>query len=354
MRNLIIYLAVFLCSIANSLQAQESFEARAKAIATNIEKITKEEKEALKKQVEEVNVALGKNSITQQQADEKKMQLATTSANNIESRIAVEESKLSELVKEKVEGKLALNNNENAKKKKLYSISYGGDNAKKKDSIRENTSEKRTTSQIVIATGFNNLVTNGRIANSDFGYLRSEFLEWGYTHNTRLLESNNLLHLKYGFSFMYNTLTPTNNRSFEVNGDQTNLVTNQFKLRKNDSYFKNVFITIPLHLEFDFSKSKTINDKVFFRSHRGFRLGIGGFVGYNTNAKQFLSYDLDGHHVNVKQKGNWNTNDWNYGLSSYIGYGQISLYAKYDLNPMFKNNPVKQNNISLGIRLDLN
>ncbi|WP_230959145.1 hypothetical protein [Flavobacterium psychrophilum] len=104
MRNLIIYLAVFLCSIANSLQAQESFEARAKAIATNIEKITKEEKEALKKQVEEVNVALGKNSITQQQADEKKMQLATTSANNIESRIAVEESKLSELVKEKVEG----------------------------------------------------------------------------------------------------------------------------------------------------------------------------------------------------------------------------------------------------------
>ncbi|AIJ37210.1 hypothetical protein ACKUCE_07280 [Flavobacterium psychrophilum] len=351
MRNLIIYLAVFLCSIANSLQAQESFEARAKAIATNIEKITKEEKEALKKQVEEVNVALGKNSITQQQADEKKMQLATTSANNIESRIAVEESKLSELVKEKVEGNVG-NVDTTRVFGRVLSISILDKEKKKK--YKNESSEKRTTSQIVIATGFNNLVTNGRIANSDFGYLRSEFLEWGYTHNTRLLESNNLLHLKYGFSFMYNTLTPTNNRSFEVNGDQTNLVTNQFKLRKNDSYFKNVFITIPLHLEFDFSKSKTINDKVFFRSHRGFRLGIGGFVGYNTNAKQFLSYDLDGHHVNVKQKGNWNTNDWNYGLSSYIGYGQIGLYAKYDLNPMFKNNPVKQNNISLGIRLDLN
>ncbi|ELY2016447.1 hypothetical protein SL053_000316 [Flavobacterium psychrophilum] len=351
MRNLIIYLAVFLCSIANSLQAQESFEARAKAIATNIEKITKEEKEALKKQVEEVNVALGKNSITQQQADEKKMQLATTSANNIESRIAVEESKLSELVKEKVEGNVG-NVDTTRVFGRVLSISILDKEKKKK--YKNESSEKRTTSQIVIATGFNNLVTNGRIANSDFGYLRSEFLEWGYTHNTRLLESNNLLHLKYGFSFMYNTLTPTNNRSFEVNGDHTNLVTNQFKLRKNDSYFKNVFITIPLHLEFDFSKSKTINDKVFFRSHRGFRLGIGGFVGYNTNAKQFLSYDLDGHHVNVKQKGNWNTNDWNYGLSSYIGYGQISLYAKYDLNPMFKNNPVKQNNISLGIRLDLN
>ncbi|MCB6087233.1 hypothetical protein [Flavobacterium psychrophilum] len=351
MRNLIIYLTVFLCSIASSLQAQESFEARAKAIATNIEKITKEEKEALKKQVEEVNVALGKNSITQQQADEKKMQLATTSANNIESRIAVEESKLSELVKEKVEGNVG-NVDTTRVFGRVLSISILDKEKKKK--YKNESSEKRTTSQIVIATGFNNLVTNGRIANSDFGYLRSEFLEWGYTHNTRLLESNNLLHLKYGFSFMYNTLTPTNNRSFEVNGDQTNLVTNQFKLRKNDSYFKNVFITIPLHLEFDFSKNKIVNDKIIFRSHRGFRLGIGGFVGYNTNAKQFLSYDLDGHRVSVKQKGNWNTNDWNYGLSSYIGYGQISLYAKYDLNPMFKNNPVKQNNISLGIRLDLN
>ncbi|EKT4501597.1 hypothetical protein AAIP31_001139 [Flavobacterium psychrophilum] len=351
MRNLIIYLAVFLYSIANSLQAQESFEARAKAIASNIEKITKEEKEALKKQVEEVNVALGKNSITQQQADEKKMQLATTSANNIESRIAVEESKLSELVKEKVEGNVG-NVDTTRVFGRVLSISILDKEKKKK--YKNESSEKRTTSQIVIATGFNNLVTNGRIANSDFGYLRSEFLEWGYTHNTRLLESNNLLHLKYGFSFMYNTLTPTNNRSFEVNGDQTNLVTNQFKLRKNDSYFKNVFITIPLHLEFDFSKNKIVNDKIIFRSHRGFRLGIGGFVGYNTNAKQFLSYDLDGHRVSVKQKGNWNTNDWNYGLSSYIGYGQISLYAKYDLNPMFKNNPVKQNNISLGIRLDLN
>ncbi|ELY2009129.1 hypothetical protein SL057_000143 [Flavobacterium psychrophilum] len=351
MRNLIIYLTVFLCSIASSLQAQESFEARAKAIATNIEKITKEEKEALKKQVEEVNVALGKNSITQQQADEKKMQLATTSANNIESRIAVEESKLSELVKEKVEGNVG-NVDTTRVFGRVLSISILDKEKKKK--YKNESSEKRTTSQIVIATGFNNLVTNGRIANSDFGYLRSEFLEWGYTHNTRLLESNNLLHLKYGFSFMYNTLTPTNNRSFEVNGDQTNLVTNQFKLRKNDSYFKNVFITIPLHLEFDFSKNKIVNDKIIFRSHEGFRLGIGGFVGYNTNAKQFLSYDLDGHRVSVKQKGNWNTNDWNYGLSSYIGYGQISLYAKYDLNPMFKNNPVKQNNISLGIRLDLN
>ena len=37
-----------------------------------------------------------------------------------------------------------------------------------------------------------------------------------------------------------------------------------------------------------------------------------------------------------------------------IGFNKFSLYAKYDLNPMFKNNPAKQNNISLGVRFDMN
>ena len=351
MRNLIIYLAVFLCSIANSLYAQESFEVRAKAIASNIENITKEEKKALKIQVEKVNVELDKNSITKEQADEKKMQFATTSVNNIENRIAVEQEKLNSLVKEKVEGYVG-NVDTTRVFGRVLSISILEKEKKKK--YKNESSEKRTTSQIVLATGFNNLVTNGMIANSDYGYLRSQFLEWGYTHNSRLLQNNNLLHLKYGVSFVYNTLTPTNNRSFEVAGNQTNLVTSPFSLRKNESHFKNVFVAIPLHFELDFSKSKTINSKKIFKSHEGFRLGIGGFVGYNINAKQFSSYNLDNHRVRTIQKGGWNTSDWNYGLSSYIGFGQISLYAKYDLNPMFKNNPAKQNNISLGVRFDMN
>ena len=55
----------------------------------------------------------------------------------------------------------------------------------------------------------------------------------------------------------------------------------------------------------------------------------------------------------VKQKGDFNASDFLYGLSAYIGYENISLYMKYDLNPMFKNNAIDQNNISFGIRLDL-
>ena len=97
-----------------------------------------------------------------------------------------------------------------------------------------------------------------------------------------------------------------------------------------------------------------MDDKKVFKSHTGARFGIGGFVGVNTNSKQFIEYEQNGYKFKEKQKGDFNVNDFTYGVSTYIGYRATSLYLKYDLNPIFKNNPVNQNNISLGIRFDWN
>lgn len=154
---------------------------------------------------------------------------------------------------------------------------------------------------------------------------------------------------------MYNILHATDNRYFVDNGATTDLAVYPLGLRAKDSYFKNVFLTVPVHLEFDFSKTTVGEDgKKKFCSHNGFRVGLGGYVGYNTNSKQFLSYKIDGYRYNVRQKGNWNVDDFNYGVSAYIGYKETSLYVKYDLSPMFKDNAVDQHNISAGVRFDLN
>jgi hypothetical protein len=347
MRNFTIYLAFAVCLLASKLTAQESFEYKARIIAEKIENITKEEKASLKKEVEEVNKELENGSINTQQSDEKKINLAESRAKNIETRVALEEAKLSALVKEKVDGKLK----ENDTIKGRYSFSIPG--FKIKDNNKRDL-ESRTTSQFIFAGGFNNLVTDGSVANSDFRYLRSVFYEWGLTYNSRLLKNNNLLHLKYGVTWVYNILSATDNRYFVENGDQTVLQTFPVNLKNNRTYFKNVFVTVPVFLEFDFSKNETRDGKKVFKIQKGFRLGVGGFVGYNTNSKQFLAYNSDGHKIEERQKGNWNINDWNYGLSAYFGYKNKSLYLKYDLNPMFKDNVVKQNNISLGVRFDLN
>ena len=353
MKNFTLYLAIAACLVASKLSAQDSFESKAKAIAEKIENITKDEKAALKAELEAVNKDLENNVITKAQADEKKMQLAETRSKNIETKINEAQEELKNLVQQKVDGKIK---DEYVAGK--FSIIFKSPRNKEKnkkylDSISNNRSERRTTSQFVFAAGVNNLVTNGSAANSDYRYWGSHFYEWGFTNNTRLFKNDNLLHLKYGISVMYNNLRPTNNRLFVANGLQTDLVTSSVNL--SESRFRNVYVTAPVHLEFDFTKSKTnAEGKRLFRTHESIRFGIGGYAGFRVKSKQILEYNENGHDVTVKEKGGFNTNDFIYGVSTYLGYGATSLYLKYDLNTLFKDNAVKQNNISLGVRFDLN
>lgn len=352
MQKIIFYAVAMLCLFATRVFAQETFEQRAKGIAQRIEEITKEEKDALKTEVEAVNKQLESGEITEQEADERKSQLAESRAKSIEYRVGVEETKLTDLVKEKVDGKVEYDDRRpfilfaksNAKKSEYYK--------KWRDSIR---GYGRTTSQFVVAFGLNNALTEGDVSSvegSDYRVWGSHFYEWGFTLNTRIAKNNNLLHAKYGLSLMYNNLRPTDNRSFVVNGDQTDLVRNPINLK--DSRFRNVYLVAPVHLELDFTKKRVTEKRTYYRSHESFRLGVGGYLGVNVKSKQILRYETDDHNVKERIKGDFNVNDFIYGLSAYVGYGQISLYAKYDLNTIFRDNVVDQNNVSVGLRFDFN
>ncbi|GAA4765372.1 MULTISPECIES: hypothetical protein [Flavobacterium] len=344
MKNFIIYVSILILTTTVKMFGQETFEGKAKAIASQIEKITKEEKALLKLQVEDINKELENGIINREQADEKKLKLAEKSASKIENRVAAEEMKLTALVKEKVEGRITYLDTTNPRRPSIRI------NFRNKDTTK--VSEKRTTSQFVFAAGVNNLVTNKAVAHSDYRYWGSHFYEIGVSYNTRILKNDNLLHFKYGLSLQYNNLRPTDNRYFVENGKQTNLQTAAIKL--DDSRLRNVNIVAPLYLEFDFSGNKNHNDKPFFQTHKSVRVGLGGFAGFNVKTKQIIKYEENGHDYTQKEKGSFNTNDFVYGVGAYFGYKETSLYVKYDLNPLFKNNVVDQNNISLGVRFDLN
>ena len=342
-----------------------SFEKRAKAIGGAIKEITDKEKTALKTAVDSIDAQVENGNLTAEFAKDLKLKKATEHAGNIDKRVAIEEGKLNQLVKEQVDGRIE---EETGKKRGGTMLIIGGSN----EAIGENKTEinltsfkvyngqedkinrhyKRTTSQVVFATGFNNLVTDQRVQNSDFRYLGSHFYEWGLTLNSRIFKETNFLHAKYGLSLMYNNLRSTDNRSFVVNGNQTNLEVNP--INYEDSRFRTVSLVIPLHLEFDFSKAKEIDGKQYFKTHDSFRLGIGGYFGTNIKSKQITTYDDDNYKSREKVKGDFNVNSFVYGLSTYVGYKATSLYLKYDLNPLFTNNTIKQNNASLGVRFDFN
>lgn len=344
MKNFTFYLTGFLLLFITEIFAQETFESRAKQIASKIESITKEEKAALKTEVEAVNQALDKKEITPQQADVQKQQLADARAKNIETRIAQVQDELKDLVQEKVDGKIKEEDSS-----RTFVFRFDNKRSKKRD----RDGERRTTSQFVFAFGLNNLVTDKQLAHSDYRFWGSHFYEWGFTSNTRIFKNNNLLHAKYGLSLMYNNLRPTENRYFKETGNQTTLETSPIHL--NDSRFRNVYVVIPAHLEFDFSKKEMKDDKRIFRTHQGFRVGLGGYFGANIKSKQILKFeDEDGNKVKQKTKGDFNVNDFIYGASAYIGYKEVALYAKYDISPLFADNAVDQNNISFGVRFDFN
>ncbi|QZK91273.1 hypothetical protein K5V07_12530 [Flavobacterium sp. CHNK8] len=341
------------------------FETRAKAIGNEIKSITSSEKNALKKEIEQIDKDLDNKVITKEQADDLKLKKAAVHAANIDSKVSVQEEKLNQLVQDKVDGKVqdakdtrsggrmvifGTNSEELGPNQTEFNISslkvYNGQEDK------DERQSKRTTSQFVFAAGLNNVITDGEVKKSDFRYLGSHFYEIGVSYNSRLLNNSNLLHAKYGLSVMYNNLRPTDNRSFEVNGNQTNLTVNPIELK--DSRFRNVSLVFPLHLEFDFTKPEVKNDKTYFKSHQSVRVGLGGYAGVNLKTKQILQYENSDLKSTEKTKGDFNTGDFVYGLSTYIGYKATSLYLKYDLNPLFKDNAVKQNNVSLGLRFDFN
>jgi hypothetical protein len=347
MRNFTIYLAALFCLLASKMIGQESFEKRAKVIAMRIEKITKEEKTALKEEIEAVNLQLQAGTITKEKADEKKKVLAEARAINIEARVAKEQEQLNELVQQKVDGKIKEDSI-----RPSFTIFLSEDFDFKNKKKGKKLGEKRTTSQFVFAAGLNNVMVNGKLQDKDFRFMGSHFYEWGTTYNTRILKNHNLLHFKYGMSVMYNNLRPTENRTFVVNGNQTNLEVYSKDL--NESRLRNVYLVVPMHLEFDFSGSTMNDDKRQFRTHKSVRFGVGGYAGINLKSKQKLEYRENDETVYQKTKGDFNTSNFIYGLSSYIGYKATSLYVKYDLNPLFENNTIDQNNISMGIRFDFN
>ncbi len=367
MQKIIFYAGIFLLTLISKGIAQEnSFEGRAKLISKRIDSIVKAEKEALKEQVYIIDKNLEEGIINKSEAMNLKQKAADDSAKAIEEKVSLEQQKLEILIQDKINGLVQY---DTVKKRSGTTIIIGSSSDSisdvteinlgsfkiyngEKEKIRRKS--KRTTSQFVFAGGLNNLITEGEdFENSDFRVWGSHFYEWGLTYNTRIFQNNNLLHAKYGFSVMYNNLRPTENRYFVKNGGQTELQTGAVDF--NESRIRNVYLVAPLHLEFDFTPKKTNKEgNTYFRTHESFRLGVGGYGGVRIKTKQILKYEIDDTKVKDKQKGDFNMSNYIYGLSAYIGYRQTSIYVKYDLNPVFKNNAVDQNNISLGVRFDFN
>lgn len=327
---------MMLCIAAQSI-AQE--EVKKDSVTTEmqqrIDKVVTKQKELMKVEVEKVNTKLDNGDISYENASLQKKEIAKKYALEIQKRVTD--------IKNGTEG---LDGN--------YSLIIGGEGfislKSKSDTIRKR--DRRTYSDIVLAVGFNNTLQKGRSLNdSDYKAAGSRFFELGFAWRTRVFKESNWLRFKYGVSLQYNSLKPKDNQYFVKDGDETLLEVFPHELRKSKIRFTN--LVVPIH--FEFGPSKKIEREHYFRysTRKKFKIGLGGYTGLRIGAKQKLKYSVDGDRERDKQKNDFNANDFVYGLSGYLSWGGIGLYTKYDLNPLFASPNVKQNNISLGIRFDM-
>jgi len=339
MKIITICVGILLLSFGmQDLQAQEEkVPQKTERLEQQKEQIIAEEKAALKKSLEAISLQLENSEISSVEADRLREEAAKKHALNIDNRLAIAENEI----------EWQLRNDEEITEKTVKNI-HSEKGIKEEGKTRGN----RTTSQLVIAAGFNNALKDGQSLNdSDFKLGGSRFFELGIAWTTRVFEDSNWLRLRYGISFQFNGLKPTDNRYFVEDGNLT--VLEVYPLDLNKSKFKMDNLVIPLHFEFGPSNRSTSDKGTWFYTDKKFNIGLGGFVGVNIGERQKLKFDEGNNNVKQKLKGDYNTNDLIYGLSGYIGWGGTSIYVKYDLNPIFKDPNIEMRNISLGLRFDI-
>lgn len=348
-----ILLAMFLL-VGTTALAQEDYQEKVTKLEKQKEQITLQEKEALKTEVKTITTRLERGEITEDQARELKEEAARKRALNIEDRIAIIDNQIALLQRNKGE---VLET-----KKEISIIEDGvglsinvGDEALQLFSNKGKVPvyDKRTYSDFVIAFGLNNAIIDGSsLEDSPYEIGGSRFFEIGWSWRTRVFKNSNFLRLHYGFSFQNNGLKSKNNQYFVVD-ENGNVSQEEFEFDLRKSKFRMDNLVFPVYLEFGPSKRKEYANKIRFSIEDQFRIGLGGYWGFNTSARQKLKYTRNGQDVKDKLIGGYNTSNFVYGLSAYAGVGGVLLYIKYDLNPIFDDAVVEQRNISLGLRFDL-
>lgn len=361
MKRILIILVLFCTTVAVS--QERTFESEVKRISKKIDRITKQQKDSLRSKVKEINLELEEGRITKTKAEELKKEAAKYHAQRIETLVAIQERKLQQLVQDKIDGKILGEDRYYEEStfsigNRTFQLRFTDEDYYDRQARRERRWKRRwtrrTTTQFVFAMGTNNVLVDHDLSSlndSPYQFWRSRFYEVGYTFKYRLSRQASQTYLKYGVSVLWNNLRPEGNQYHVVNGDQTTLEV--FPFSTSESRLRHVQMIFPLHLEFDFSKDRTYDDGTFrdYRN-RSFRFGIGGFVGFKMGTRQYLEYrNAAGTKVEELQRGSFNTNIYNYGLSTYFAYKSCGLYIKYDLNPLFQDTETR--NISMGVRFDL-
>ncbi|WP_337042565.1 outer membrane beta-barrel protein [Emticicia sp. 17c] len=162
----------------------------------------------------------------------------------------------------------------------------------------------------------------------------SRFIALSWKKNHRLITGNNVdVAMGTGFEFAWNNYMFKDNITLASKAVGTDFVEVKESLEKSKLVVTN--FNIPVMLQFGFKESKWI-------------LGLGAYGGARID-----SYTkTKGENGTKRDHGAFNMSKFHYGFAAEIGRKNFTLFARYQMTPIFKdNNGVNGNAIMFGIRL---
>ncbi len=128
-----------------------------------------------------------------------------------------------------------------------------------------------------------------------------------------------------GLGIEWKNYTFKSNIDIEDNdGKSIPIVNNSLKYTNNKLH--SWYFQIPFLLEFNTSK----------KSNKGFYLGAGIVGGIRVKTKMYKKYELNNRTIKTKIYDDFNLNPFQAILTARVGFHMFTLFANYDLIPVFK------------------
>jgi hypothetical protein len=236
----------------------------------------------------------------------------------------------------------------NSEGKKTYYTGSSKTRQARRDSLEAlHKDERHTTTNLILDLGLNALANRGSGA-PDLRTLGSRYVNIGLNVAPRLGGKNSPLYVVFGPEFSFNNYMLEGNNKWVNQNGVTSVVPETNGRQYQKTKLATSTLTVPLMFQLNFRDK----DAHTGRSHDGFRVGVGGFVGYRLGSWTKLKYFEEGNTFKDKNYGSYNLTDWQYGLQGIIGYRSLTFFAKYNLNDLFRENQgPKAQTVSFGVRI---
>jgi hypothetical protein len=196
---------------------------------------------------------------------------------------------------------------------------------------RQEKKERRDRKENYLDLGVNTFVNlpDNTTGVYDLKPLGSRYVSIGSLREGRIGGQNSPLYIRGGLELAFNNFMFDNNQYLVNENGRTEILAypeTGRSLEKSKLTYSTLNVPVNFSLQF-----KNHNGK------EGFNISAGGFAGYRLGAHTKLKYQEDGKTRKDKERDGFNLEDFQYGATFALGYRDLQLFGKYNLNSLFKN-----------------